>query len=73
MGWRSSEERAALGKAERTSAPREAQAELVPTDHDAVDLVVPGSGPATEPAAHPARADARLPFAFYRASAIVMA
>jgi uncharacterized protein (DUF2252 family) len=73
-GWRSPEQRAALGKAERASVPREAHAELVPTDHDAVDLVV---GQEAERLQNllPIRHGRMLasPFAFYRGSAIVMA
>ena len=74
MGWRSSEERAALGKAEWTSVPREAHAELVPTDHDAVDLVVGQEADRLQNLL-PIRHGRMLasPFAFSRGSAIVVA
>jgi uncharacterized protein (DUF2252 family) len=74
MGWHSPEERAALGKAERRSMAREAHAELVPTDHDAVDLVVGQEADRLQNLL-PIRHGRMLasPFAFYRGSAIVMA
>jgi uncharacterized protein (DUF2252 family) len=72
--WRSAEERATAGRAERVRVPREAHAELVPTTHDAVDLVV-GQETDRLPDLLPIRHGRMLasPFAFYRGSAIVMA
>ena len=74
VGWRSVEERAAEGKAERDTVPREQHAELVPTEHDAVYLVL---GQETERLQNllPIRHGRMLasPFAFYRGSAVVMA
>jgi uncharacterized protein (DUF2252 family) len=73
-GWRSAEERAALGRAERESVPREAHTELVATDHDAVELVVSQEADRLQHllAIRHGRMLAS-PFAFYRGSAIVMA
>ena len=72
--WRSVEERADVGRAERTRVPREAHAELVPTTHDAVDLVV-GQETDRLPDLLPIRHGRMVasPFAFYRGTAIVMA
>ncbi|MEP6648659.1 MAG: DUF2252 domain-containing protein [Lapillicoccus sp.] len=73
-GWRTAEDRAALGRAERGSMPREALAELVATDHDAVDLVVGQEADRLQNLL-PIRHGRMLasPFAFYRGSAVVMA
>jgi uncharacterized protein (DUF2252 family) len=74
VGWRSAEERAARGRAERTTLPREAHAELVPTPHDAVDLVLSQEADRLQNLLS-IRHGRMLasPFAFYRGSAIVMA
>ncbi|HEY6743773.1 MAG TPA: DUF2252 domain-containing protein, partial [Lapillicoccus sp.] len=74
VGWRSVEERAARGRAERSTVPREAHAELVPTRHDAVDLVLGQEVDRIQDLLS-IRHGRMLasPFAFYRGSAIVMA
>lgn len=72
--WRSVQERAAYGKAERGAVPRETHAELVPSPQDAVDLVVAQEADRIQ-SLLPIRYGRMLasPFAFYRGSAVVMA
>jgi uncharacterized protein (DUF2252 family) len=74
VGWRSVEERVARGRAERWTVPREAHAELVPTDRDAVDLVLGQEEDRIQDLLS-IRHGRMLasPFTFYRGSAIVMA
>jgi uncharacterized protein (DUF2252 family) len=74
VGWRSAEDRAARGKAERATVPREAHAQLVATDQDAVELVVGQEADRIQNLL-PIRHGRMLasPFAFYRGSAVVMA
>jgi uncharacterized protein (DUF2252 family) len=73
-GWRSAEDRAARGRAERTTIPREAHAEVVATHHDAVDVVLSQEADRIQNLLS-IRHGRMLasPFAFYRGSAIVMA
>ena len=74
VGWRSVEQRAAEGRAERDRMPRERHAELVPTEHHAVDLVLGQEADRLQNLL-PIRHGRMLasPFAFYRGSAVVMA
>ena len=74
VGWRSVQQRAAEGRAERDRMPRERHAELVPTEHNAVDLVLGQEADRLQNLL-PIRHGRMLasPFAFYRGSAVVMA
>ena len=74
VGWRSVEQRVAEGRAERDRMPRERHAELVPTEHHAVDLVLGQEADRLQNLL-PIRHGRMLasPFAFYRGSAVVMA